>query len=96
LTSKQGAILAGAARLLKPGGRLVYATCSLLAAENEAICEAFSAAHPAFERRDAAVILGACGVSSAEGLTEGGSLRLWPHLHSTDGFYASIWQKTPA
>src|SRR5205085_3204242 len=47
LRAKQAAILASAARLLKPGGRLVYATCSLLEAENEEIAGAFSAEHPA-------------------------------------------------
>jgi 16S rRNA (cytosine967-C5)-methyltransferase len=45
LQAKQQAILASAARLLKPGGRLVYATCSLLRAENEEVAEAFEAAH---------------------------------------------------
>jgi 16S rRNA (cytosine967-C5)-methyltransferase len=93
LTAKQGAILASAARLLKPGGRLVYATCSLLVQENEAVCEAFSLAHPAFERLDAAALLRDLGVSSSESLASGGNLRLWPHLHSTDGFFAGAWQK---
>ncbi|HSJ96782.1 MAG TPA: RsmB/NOP family class I SAM-dependent RNA methyltransferase, partial [Myxococcota bacterium] len=50
LTAKQAAILESAARLLKPGGRIVYATCSLLRAENEEIAAAFSAAHPGFRR----------------------------------------------
>jgi 16S rRNA (cytosine967-C5)-methyltransferase len=49
LQAKQIAILASAARLVKPGGRLVYATCSVLPDENEAVAEAFSAAHPDFE-----------------------------------------------
>jgi 16S rRNA (cytosine967-C5)-methyltransferase len=92
LTAKQGAILTSAARLLKPGGRLVYATCSLLVQENEAVCEAFSLAHPAFEKRDAAALLRDLGVAGAESLTNAGNLRLWPHLHSTDGFFAAIWQ----
>jgi 16S rRNA (cytosine967-C5)-methyltransferase len=93
LTAKQGAILASAARLLKPGGRLVYATCSLLAQENEAVCDAFADAQPALEKCDAAALLRDLGVSGAERLSSGGNLRLWPHLHSTDGFFAAIWQK---
>jgi 16S rRNA (cytosine967-C5)-methyltransferase len=93
LTAKQGAILASAVRLLKPGGRLVYATCSLLAQENEAVCDAFSLAHPAFERLDASALLGELGVAGAASLSSAGNLRLWPHLHATDGFFAAIWQK---
>jgi 16S rRNA (cytosine967-C5)-methyltransferase len=93
MSAKQGAILASAARLLKPGGRLVYATCSLLAQENEAVCEAFSLAHPAFEKQDAAALLRDLGVSEAERLTSAGNLRLWPHLHATDGFFAAVWRK---
>ncbi|HNB46217.1 MAG TPA: RsmB/NOP family class I SAM-dependent RNA methyltransferase [Burkholderiaceae bacterium] len=69
LVAKQTAILNSAARLLKPGGRLVYATCSLLRAENEAVAEAFSAAHPDFEPLDAAEILQRQGVADARPLT---------------------------
>lgn len=93
LNAKQAAILTAAARLLKPGGRLVYATCSLLAAENEAIGEAFSAAHPGFEKLDAAPILDGLGLVAANTLVTAGNLRLWPHLHATDGFFAMIWRK---
>jgi 16S rRNA (cytosine967-C5)-methyltransferase len=93
LNAKQTAILASAGRLLKPGGRLVYATCSLLAAENESIGDAFSAAHPGFEKLDAAPLLEGLGVSAGAGLTAAGNLRLWPHLHATDGFFAMIWRK---
>jgi 16S rRNA (cytosine967-C5)-methyltransferase len=94
LNAKQTAILASAGRLLKPGGRLVYATCSLLAAENEAIGDAFTGLHHGFEKLDAAAILDGLGVSNAAGLTMAGSLRLWPHLHATDGFFAMIWRKS--
>jgi 16S rRNA (cytosine967-C5)-methyltransferase len=93
LTIKQAAILVSAARLLKPGGRLVYATCSLLAQENEAVCDAFSLAHPAFEKMDASVLLGELGVASAGSLCKDRNLRLWPHLHATDGFFAAVWRK---
>jgi 16S rRNA (cytosine967-C5)-methyltransferase len=93
LSVKQGAILAGAARLLKPGGRLVYATCSLLEAEDEAVCAAFEAAHPGWRRLDVGELLAGLGVVDAEGLTRSGNLRLWPHLHATDGFFAAVWDK---
>jgi len=99
LVAKQTAILDSAARLLKPGGRLVYATCSILPQENEAIAEAFSASHPDFELLDAGELLEQLKVEGgAKGLCSGGAsgsgyLRLWPHLHQTDGFFAAIWAK---
>ncbi|QIM52765.1 RsmB/NOP family class I SAM-dependent RNA methyltransferase [Hydrogenophaga crocea] len=92
----QQAILTSAARLLKPGGRLVYATCSLLVDENEAVAEAFGQAHPDFEPEAVAGLLQAAKVSGAESLCagEGGRfLRLWPHRHGTDGFFAAVWRK---
>lgn len=92
----QADILASAARLLKPGGRLVYATCSLLEEENEAVADAFTAAHPRdFVPLDAAECLEKAGVEQAQSLSRAGKLRLWPHLHGTDGFFAAIWQKKP-
>jgi 16S rRNA (cytosine967-C5)-methyltransferase len=94
LAAKQTAILASAARLLKPGGRLVYATCSLLVEENDAIADAFAAAQPGFEALDVAEVLGSQRVPDASTLTEGGRLRLWPHRHGTDGFFAAVWQRT--
>ncbi len=93
LTAKQTAILASAARLVKPGGRLVYATCSVLPQENEAIAQAFSASHPNFEPLSVSQTLSALKVPHADDLctTDGLYLRLWPHLHATDGFFAAIW-----
>jgi 16S rRNA (cytosine967-C5)-methyltransferase len=98
LTAKQTAILASAARLVKPGGRLVYATCSLLTEENEAIAEAFSAAHPDFTLAPAAELLTQLKVQDAAKLcngpvTGGEYLRLWPHIHHTDGFFAAVWTR---
>ncbi|WP_332775823.1 RsmB/NOP family class I SAM-dependent RNA methyltransferase [Polaromonas sp.] len=93
LTAKQTAILQSAARLLKPGGRLVYATCSVLRDENEAIAEAFSAANPAFKPLETRELLTHLGVEGAERLCSGAYLRLWPHQHGTDGFFAAVWQK---
>ena len=98
LTAKQTAILQSAARLVKSGGRLVYATCSVLPEENEAIAEAFSAANPDFEPQDAKTLLETLKVEGAERLCAGGDdgtryLRLWPHLHATDGFFAAVWNR---
>jgi len=94
LHAKQTAILAGAARLLKPGGRLVYATCSLLAVENERVAEAFTEAHGAdFEPVPALAVLEAARVDDSTPLVAGPFLRLWPHRHHTDGFFAAIWQR---
>jgi 16S rRNA (cytosine967-C5)-methyltransferase len=95
LQAKQLAILSSAARLLKPGGRLVYATCSLLRAENEATVSAFEAAPQGrdFTAVPAAEALAAAHVEAADSLVEGPFLRLWPHHHQTDGFYAAVWQR---
>jgi 16S rRNA (cytosine967-C5)-methyltransferase len=93
LTEKQTSILASAARLVKSGGRLVYATCSVLPEENEAIAQAFSAAHPNFVPLSAADTLTELKVANAGSLCtpDGLYLRLWPHLHATDGFFAAVW-----
>ena len=93
LTAKQTAILQSSARLLKPGGRLVYATCSVLRQENEGIAEAFSAANPDFQLLEVGPLLTHLGVEKADSLCRGPYLRLWPHLHQTDGFFAAVWQK---
>jgi 16S rRNA (cytosine967-C5)-methyltransferase len=93
LTVKQTAILDSAQRLLKSGGRLVYATCSLLRDENEAIAEAFGAAHPDFIPVPADEALAAAHVDRAAELVENGYLRLWPNRHATDGFFAAVWQR---
>ncbi|MGE5768838.1 MAG: RsmB/NOP family class I SAM-dependent RNA methyltransferase, partial [Betaproteobacteria bacterium] len=90
LTAKQAAILAAAATLVRPGGRLVYATCSLLHAENETIVEAFLAGHPGFTLVPAADVLARQGIE-----VEGEMLRLLPHRHRTDGFFAAILERQP-
>ena len=92
----QQRILASAARLLKPGGRLVYATCSLLSQENEAVAQAFSVAHTEFLPVSVASVLADGQVAEPGALCtgeEGRFLRLWPHQHKTDGFFAAVWQK---
>jgi 16S rRNA (cytosine967-C5)-methyltransferase len=89
LAQKQFSILRAAARLVKPGGRLVYATCSILQAENEAVVERFAGAHPEFSELSCGALLAAQRVP----LAAGGRLRLWPHLHGTDGFFAAALER---
>ena len=98
MTHKQSAILRSAARMLKSGGRLVYATCSLLTQENEAIAESFAAEPGDFTPLDAGEILADLKVQGAATLCTGGEngqryLRLWPHRHHTDGFFAAVFEK---
>jgi 16S rRNA (cytosine967-C5)-methyltransferase len=95
LVVKQQAILSSAAKLLKVGGRLVYATCSLLTVENEEIAQAFGLAHAGFKPLPIAEVLSSLKVESALSLctSDGLYLRLWPHLHHTDGFFAAAWQR---
>lgn len=85
LVALQGRILASAARLVKPGGRLVYATCSLLPEENEAQIERFLSAFPAYRL----VPLGDVAPALAEA-SPGDTLSLTPARHGTDGFFAAV------
>lgn len=89
LLRKQADILAAAARLPKVGGRLVYATCSILPEENEGVVDAFLAAHPNFVRVSATEVLAKQGIV----LDTGEDLRLLPHTHDTDGFYAAVLER---
>jgi 16S rRNA (cytosine967-C5)-methyltransferase len=88
LTKLQASILEAASKLVKPGGRLVYATCSLLEEEDGAITAAFLKSHPGFEVIPAAEILEQQGAKVPEGMGTDGALRLLTHKHGTDGFYA--------
>ena len=93
ITVQQNAILDSAARLLKPGGRLVYATCSTLQEENEAVAQAFSQRHPQWVPQSVKDALTELKVDQAAQLCgdDGMYLRMWPHRHGTDGFFAAVW-----
>lgn len=90
LRAKQASILHAAARLPKVGGRLVYATCSLLRTENEGAIEDFLTHHPGWEIVDAPAILRKAGVAFD---AQGPHLRLYPHLNGTDGFFAAVLER---
>jgi 16S rRNA (cytosine967-C5)-methyltransferase len=89
LAAKQARIMTAAAKLVKPGGRLVYATCSVLPDENESVADAFAASHPEFTALSCAELLTAQRIP----LDTGERLRLWPHRHGTDGFFAAAWER---
>jgi len=86
-------ILSDAARLVRPGGRLVYATCSLLRAENEDVIDAFLAKTADFHASDTADILVRRDIHVGE--AGGPGLRLWPHRQGTDGFFAQVLERSP-
>lgn len=97
LTQLQTRILESAAQLVKPGGRLVYATCSLLEDENERVAMQFDSAHRHFKSVPVGALLEKAKVPDALSLCSGPNepsyLRLWPHRHHTDGFFAAVWER---
>ncbi len=78
---RQREILQRYARLVKPGGRLVYATCSINRTENEDVRAAFLSVHPEFKPAQA--------LPESIGLGTGPEIQLFPHRHGTDEFYIS-------
>jgi 16S rRNA (cytosine967-C5)-methyltransferase len=74
---------------VKPGGRLLYATCSLLPEENEDIVTAFLEERGDFQSINCQDVLAQQGIA----LETGESLRLLPHVHGTDGFFAAAMQR---
>ena len=88
--AKQDVILAAAAKLVKPGGLMLYATCSLLDEENAEVVESFLATHAQFELRPANAALAQQRIE----LDTGEYLRLAPHLHGTDAFFAALLKRT--
>jgi 16S rRNA (cytosine967-C5)-methyltransferase len=97
LVVRQADILASASRLVKPAGRLVYVTCSLLREENEAQAEGFLAAHPDFAPYPIARAWEEAIGGRSPGFGPGGEdyLRLTPARHGTDGFFVAMFQRTP-
>ncbi len=100
LSRLQASILPRAAELVRPGGRLVYATCSLFEAENEAVADAFAAAHPDFrpipiaEAAETPNLTDAARARLAALANGGHTLQLTPRQTCTDGFFAALFERT--
>jgi 16S rRNA (cytosine967-C5)-methyltransferase len=84
LAKLQRSILESAASVLRPGGSLVYSTCTVTPEENEAIIRGFMATRASWRIADRA----SAPAALQELIGEDGMLRLWPHIHDTDGFFA--------
>jgi 16S rRNA (cytosine967-C5)-methyltransferase len=91
MQEKQASILDGASRLLRAGGRLVYATCSLLNEENDVIVEQFLANHPDFQLVPMSQVLAEQKIP----LEMDQYLKMLPHKHQTDGFFAAVLERKP-
>ena len=89
LLPKQARILDDAERLVRPGGRLIYATCSLLRSENEDQIEAFLTRHPDFEP----VPVSSVWTLAAPVPSPDPNLVLTPLRHGTDGFFGAVLQR---
>ncbi|PQZ77378.1 MULTISPECIES: RsmB/NOP family class I SAM-dependent RNA methyltransferase [unclassified Brevundimonas] len=100
LHALQVQILDRASALVKPGGRLVFVTCSMLRGENEATADAFEENHPEFAPVPLAEALNAANLTDAArerlgALAAGGHrLRLSPASTGTDGFFAAVYERT--
>ena len=93
----QKSVLESASRLVKAGGRLVYATCSVLKEENQAVVEAFLAAHPEFHLLNASEVLEGQGVKVPAEVKDrfGPWFVMLPQVTGTDGFFGAVLERDP-
>jgi 16S rRNA (cytosine967-C5)-methyltransferase len=90
LAAKQSSLIAAGARLVKPGGRMVYSTCSILDEENREVAEGFLSGHPQFRLIPAVEVLEKERID----LDMGDYFEVWPHRHGTDGFFAAVFERS--
>lgn len=85
----QKALLDHAAKFVRPGGILVYATCTIFPEENEEAAQAFQASHEGWEMLPASEDL----PEKCRPMSQGPFFRTWPHLHGVDGFFGARWKR---
>ena len=93
LATLQRRILSAAAGLVAPGGRLIYATCSVADAENREVVAGFLRDHPDFSRLSAQAVMAQAGLALPDTLFRDADFQPTPHVHGTDGFYGAVLQR---
>jgi len=88
-SQQQRALLDHAAKFVRPGGSLVYATCTLFPEENEEVALAFGETHGEYRVLPAEEVL----PESCRSMIRGPFFRTWPHRHGVDGFFAARWTR---
>ena len=90
MTAVQEDLLVSVSRALKRGGLLLYATCSILEEENEKVTDRFLSGSTDFVRLD---MRARFPEMHQDIFSDRGELRLWPHIHDCDGFFACLMEK---
>jgi 16S rRNA (cytosine967-C5)-methyltransferase len=90
VSDKQRSILHSSGSLVKPGGKIVYATCTLLRQENEGVVEEFMVRNPEFKLVE---VNGLLDKWNNGFVTAGSFFKLLPHIHGTDGFFCAVLEK---
>lgn len=96
MVAKQNAILDTYSAFVRPGGRLVYATCSILSEENTGVVEAFLERNPRLALRPVSEVVSASTTATPalrEALASSVTMQLYPHVHGTDGFFAAVLER---
>ncbi len=83
-------LLRSAARILPPGGKLLYSVCTTEPEETEQVVEAFSRENPDFNLEE---LQGRLPAALQDDTSHGETVSLWPHRHDMDGFFMALWQK---